>query len=730
MCHSSWSFTLPVVASIYHRIVRQVYRQLEFYKITHVQCAKMARFSVQDGCIIFDIDVLDIGLLAVAGYKQCTHNTFIDLFNLDIETNSHEKALLKESKPYYSKEFTSLGANHRCFCFLTDVSFVTCCKDKIETYNTEINNGGLVKEQYFEGEALSMALRDGSVYVGLSRSRDVIVFDLDLNQVKRIVVAGFGSLECPWDILARNDTLFLCTFWSWRIVVYDIKSIGFWQLPDSKDKARDCTTPSNQHYAACSIAFSEQNSLLFILRVGSGNSFVEIYLFPSDLYTPSGYTFCAAFNVPVDSIRIRFNETVNSLFVVTQQTGEVFEYDIYEISKDFDPDLEYNIKDHAVEFFALSQLYSGRMFESIPDVNYQAQFPGETLHAPSHGLYGRMFEGIPDVNYQAQFPGETLPAPSHDLYGRMLEGIQDVHYQEKIQEKSLSAPSHDHYRRMLEGIQDVHYQKKIQEKALSAPSHDHYATSKSINEEESFHEETETSDTPVLKDRCTTVPLGLKLMISTKGGRIEIPNTGVSLYIPPAALERDQLIEMRIIPTNYQKEEALPFARNSSVAVELLPSNLKLLQPAKLILPHCLVLKKDCEWKATVYTSHHEEDTQPLWEEDRNTVSKLYKEHCVIWLQSFSWKKIEVGDEIVEAKTLQFFAARRPSSSDTDVYIDVGYYWDSPGCQQKITLHEHRTSFYKNGHLPLTILFVKVSSSMWTCDQDEVNPKQISAHFY
>lgn len=294
----------------------------------------MARFSVQDGCIIFDMDVLDIGLLAVAGYKQCTHNTFIDLFNLDIETDSHEKALLKESKPYYSKEFTSLGANHRCFCFLTDVSFVTCCKDKIETYNTEINNGGLVKEQCFEGEALSMALRDGSVYVGLSRSSDVIVFDLDLNQVKRIVVAGFGSLECPWDILVRNDTLFLCTFWSWRIVVFDSKSSGFWQLPDSEDSiAHDCTTPRNQHYAACSIAFSEQNSLLFILRVGSGNSFVEVYLFPSDLYTPSGYTFCAAFNVPVDSIRIRFNETVNSLFVVTQKTGEVFEYDIVSINE-------------------------------------------------------------------------------------------------------------------------------------------------------------------------------------------------------------------------------------------------------------------------------------------------------------------------------------------------------------------------------------------------------------
>ncbi|PIK53464.1 hypothetical protein BSL78_09650, partial [Apostichopus japonicus] len=172
------------------------------------------------------------------------------------------------------------------------------------------------------------------------------------------------------------------------------------------------------------------------------------------------------------------------------------------------------------------------------------------------------------------------------------------------------------------------------------------------------------------------------MMITTEGGRIEIPNTGVSLEIPPAALEREQLIEIRIIPTNYQKEEALPFARNSSVVVELLPSNLKLLQPAKLILPHCLVLKKDCEWKARVYTSHHDEDNQPLWKEDIHTLSQLNKKNCMIWLQSFSWKKIEVDDEIVEAKNILLYAARRPSSIGADVYIDMGYYWDLPDCQQ------------------------------------------------
>ncbi|PIK33735.1 hypothetical protein BSL78_29451 [Apostichopus japonicus] len=163
---------------------------------------------------------------------------------------------------------------------------------------------------------------------------------------------------------------------------------------------------------------------------------------------------------------------------------------------------------------------------------------------------------------------------------------------------------------------------------------------------------------------------------------MDIPNTGVSLEIPTSALHKEQVIEIRIIPSICQKRVAVPFTNNSSMIVELLPNNIKLLQPAKLILPHCLVLKNDCEWKATVYTCNHEEDTQPLWEEDKHILSKLNKNNCVISLHKFSWKKFEVGDEIVEAKTLQFYAVRRPSTSDEDVLIDVGYYWDLPHCQQ------------------------------------------------
>ncbi|PIK46720.1 putative tumor necrosis factor receptor superfamily member 10B [Apostichopus japonicus] len=44
---------------------------------------------------------------------------------------------------------------------------------------------------------------------------------------------------------------------------------------------------------------------------------------------------------------------------------------------------------------------------------------------------------------------------------------------------------------------------------------------------------------------------------------------------------------------------------------------------------------------------------------------------------------------------------------------------------KEVILLKLRTAFYKNGHLPLKMLFVRLSSSMWTCHQDEENPKEI-----
>ncbi|XP_071832094.1 uncharacterized protein [Apostichopus japonicus] len=218
-------------------------------------------------------------------------------------------------------------------------------------------------------------------------------------------------------------------------------------------------------------------------------------------------------------------------------------------------------------------------------------------------------------------------------------------------------------------------------------------------------------------------------MIGKDGGKLDIQNTGVSLEIPPGALRRDYFIRMRIIPHYYLDETELSFASNSSVVVELLPNNIKILIPATLTLPHCLVLKKKCAWKAKVYSSHHKEGTRPKWEEERNTQCDVTYKTCVMRLYNFCWKKFEIGDHIVEAKKIMLFAAKS-SSTENEIFLHIGYYWQLPSCKQIlelnsfIVLRQVPAVFFKEGQLPLTVLFEKAPRN-WK-NEEATKTKEIS----
>ncbi|PIK60580.1 hypothetical protein BSL78_02516 [Apostichopus japonicus] len=200
----------------------------------------------------------------------------------------------------------------------------------------------------------------------------------------------------------------------------------------------------------------------------------------------------------------------------------------------------------------------------------------------------------------------------------------------------------------------------------------------------------------------------MELWVNKDGGLLELPDTGVSLEIPPGALEKDQLIQMRIIPYNFKNDFDLSFTSNSSVVVELLPSNLKLLKLAKLTLPHCLVLKKGCEWKAKIYSSHHEEGTQPLWRPQPDTPYVLTERNCVIKLKHFSWEKFEIGDEIVEGKRIVLYAAKDMSSSQSMTLIHVGYYLDLPEGEMVRILAAIRVSMRYIGGVVLKFAIVLI----------------------
>ncbi|XP_071844102.1 uncharacterized protein [Apostichopus japonicus] len=234
----------------------------------------------------------------------------------------------------------------------------------------------------------------------------------------------------------------------------------------------------------------------------------------------------------------------------------------------------------------------------------------------------------------------------------------------------------------------------------------------------------------IKKDEGDSRSMRAESMIGKDGGTLDIQNTGVSLKIPPGALRREYLIRMRIISHHYLDEPELSFASNSSVVVELLPNNVKLLIPATLKLPHCLVLKKKCGWKAKVYSSHHKEGTQPQWEEEINTQCDVTDKTCVMQLFNFSWRKIKLCDDIVEAKRIMLYAAMRPSI-ENEIFLDIGYYWDLPSCRDfpklnpAIVLHRIPDVFYSDGQLPLKVLFEKLVPTNWTYDEEN-NTKEIS----
>ncbi|PIK48049.1 hypothetical protein BSL78_15084 [Apostichopus japonicus] len=216
------------------------------------------------------------------------------------------------------------------------------------------------------------------------------------------------------------------------------------------------------------------------------------------------------------------------------------------------------------------------------------------------------------------------------------------------------------------------------------------------------------------KGQLPSNPLQMELWINKDGGVLELPDTGVSLEIPPGALEKDQLIQMRIIPYNFQGDSDLSFSSNSSVVVELLPSNLKLLKPVNLTLPHCLVLKKG--HPASVETT-------------ADTPYVLTEKNCVIKLKNFSWEKFDIGDEIVEGKRIVLYAAKDLSSTESIIHIHVGYYLELPGGEKIVSINKvsvlvkKSAVFFRNGQLPLKCLFDKIEPPAWTCGSEIENSK-------
>ncbi|XP_071843349.1 uncharacterized protein [Apostichopus japonicus] len=225
--------------------------------------------------------------------------------------------------------------------------------------------------------------------------------------------------------------------------------------------------------------------------------------------------------------------------------------------------------------------------------------------------------------------------------------------------------------------------------------------------------------------------LGVHSVVSEEGRILEIPGTGVKLDIPPGAIGGKCLIEMKIISNYIQEESKSSFTSNTTVVVELLPDNLRLHHRAKLTLPHCLKLKNPVECKAMVFSSHHDQGTQPKWRPKQNALYQLNETNCVIWVESFSWETCQIDDRDVEFKKIQVYAACSQDPPTKCIHMELGYYIDLPGKKEIIEkndmkiLQEKPFPFLKEGQLPLKILLEKIRPESWKCIED-TNQKEIS----
>ncbi|XP_071843390.1 uncharacterized protein [Apostichopus japonicus] len=231
---------------------------------------------------------------------------------------------------------------------------------------------------------------------------------------------------------------------------------------------------------------------------------------------------------------------------------------------------------------------------------------GNDPSLPSHQAISAEAEGNPagaeaTTIYSEEVTNETL----QDLSGNLFKGWRDVGRNLKLAETELDNIDADNRRK---GQKQVVYHMLL----LWKRTHGMEATNKTLRDALKAADRKDLSDYLLNREQCGTTsdsyvetPLSVQAEVDKEGRILEIPGTGVTLDIPPGAIDGKCLIEMKIISNYIQEESKSSFTSNTTVVVELLPDNLELHHPAKLTLPHCLKLKNPVECKALVFSSHH-----------------------------------------------------------------------------------------------------------------------------
>uniref|UniRef100_A0A3Q2D6D1 Netrin receptor UNC5 n=1 Tax=Cyprinodon variegatus TaxID=28743 RepID=A0A3Q2D6D1_CYPVA len=116
------------------------------------------------------------------------------------------------------------------------------------------------------------------------------------------------------------------------------------------------------------------------------------------------------------------------------------------------------------------------------------------------------------------------------------------------------------------------------------------------------------------------------------GGRLTIPNTGVSLLVPPGTIPQGKFYEMYLIINKWDKT-TLPSEGSQTVlspVVSCGPSGMLLKRPVVLTLPHCAQLDTPTpDWTLTLKTQTH----QGAWEEVLTVGEESLSSPCYLQLE-------------------------------------------------------------------------------------------------
>ncbi|KAJ8023777.1 hypothetical protein HOLleu_36315 [Holothuria leucospilota] len=650
------------------------------------------RFTTKQHGYQLEYLTLDLsGNIAVSGYHS-SRRTYIDLYS---GNNSDSRDKLKL---FYSKEFEKYSYYwYRYVSFLdknVSSKLVTCIGDKIEIIDTK-DESKVLPSCRVNGRTTCLAVREGEIFIGLRVSQTVLVFNNDLKETKYIRIKGIEDGDWPRDLQVITDAVFVCTQYG-RVLslsVYDGSIVS------------EYTDTTAMYAGAWSIAVSEEMNLVAVLW---GRRRIIVY----SLNKNKSFL---VFDVDNDVTRIRISDRDRMIIIGNKKTGEIQMYSLKQLFS-FEAmkwTLAYIVSPDECEelqkFFGVTEEEIQRRLEAGDEDN-KLSYKQKTVR--KMGCLLTVIEEKGHLNpYNVDILTDAVSTLGDKNHNPDLKGPMEGYSLYGNEPSPLGLLSH--------GVVEAAEARRTEELESGRRMEGYHSKRKGWRL--TLHETTVQGEPLSLSSYTSR-----KTIITKVGGTLEISNTGILLVIPPNALPSDKdehEIHMRYIPRRAVKDQVKCFSSNSTAVVEIFP-NLSLQHSVRLSLPHCLVLQQNLERKAKIFASHHEKGTHLFWEEQKDVSYHIEDTTCIMLLNSFSWYKYCIDDEIVIAKKIVVYtAAQEPKPHDDVVRIEVGCYPDLPGQEEDIpggqnlvVAHKKILYFLKSEKQhPLQISLNDIFPSGWQC---------------